>query len=142
MSCITCDSNLHDLYIDNDSINTFSQIIFVNPFVSRSSKHANCTVAKQDIGVAESHNSVALFSPITFYIAHECFASFTEPQFNKDQPVFTHINSSHARLNLQGWASGGCPISAVTLEFRPKGQSMLFQFAIVSNILKKNQQIN
>nr|XP_019943654.1 PREDICTED: Down syndrome cell adhesion molecule-like protein 1 [Paralichthys olivaceus] len=44
-----------------------------------------------------------------------------EPQFNKDQPVFTHINSSHARLNLQGWASGGCPISAVTLEFRPKG---------------------
>uniref|UniRef100_A0AAQ5YAU9 Down syndrome cell adhesion molecule like 1 n=1 Tax=Amphiprion ocellaris TaxID=80972 RepID=A0AAQ5YAU9_AMPOC len=46
-----------------------------------------------------------------------------EPQFNKDQPVFTHINSSHARLNLQGWASGGCPISAVTLEFRPKGLS-------------------
>lgn len=45
----------------------------------------------------------------------------TEPQFNKDQPVFTHINSSHARLNLQGWASGGCPINAVTLEFRPKG---------------------
>uniref|UniRef100_A0A674NCB4 DS cell adhesion molecule like 1 n=1 Tax=Takifugu rubripes TaxID=31033 RepID=A0A674NCB4_TAKRU len=44
-----------------------------------------------------------------------------EPQFNKDQPVFTHINSSHARLNLQGWANGGCPISAVTLEFRPKG---------------------
>ncbi|KAM7413084.1 hypothetical protein PAMA_020458 [Pampus argenteus] len=44
-----------------------------------------------------------------------------EPQFNKDQPVFTHINSSHARLNLQGWASGGCPISAVTLEFKPKG---------------------
>ncbi|XP_056138796.1 cell adhesion molecule DSCAML1 [Lampris incognitus] len=44
-----------------------------------------------------------------------------EPQFNKDQLVFTHINSSHARLNLQGWASGGCPISAITLEFRPKG---------------------
>uniref|UniRef100_H3C696 DS cell adhesion molecule like 1 n=1 Tax=Tetraodon nigroviridis TaxID=99883 RepID=H3C696_TETNG len=44
-----------------------------------------------------------------------------EPQFNKDLPVFTHINSSHARLNLQGWANGGCPISAVTLEFRPKG---------------------
>ncbi|KAF3692773.1 Down syndrome cell adhesion molecule-like protein 1 [Channa argus] len=44
-----------------------------------------------------------------------------EPQFNKDQPVFTHINSSHARLNLQGWASGGCPITAITLEFRPKG---------------------
>ncbi|KAK0154701.1 Down syndrome cell adhesion molecule-like protein 1 [Merluccius polli] len=44
-----------------------------------------------------------------------------EPQFNKEQSVFTHINSSHARLNLQGWASGGCPINAVTLEFRPKG---------------------
>lgn len=55
---------------------------------------------------------------------HEWFPYFTEPQFNKDQSVFTHINSSHARLNLQGWASGGCPISAVTLEFRPKGQSM------------------
>ncbi|KAJ8403709.1 hypothetical protein AAFF_G00345770 [Aldrovandia affinis] len=44
-----------------------------------------------------------------------------EPLFNKDQPLFTHINSSHARLNLQGWASGGCPITAVLLEFRPKG---------------------
>lgn len=51
-------------------------------------------------------------------IANVCFL---EPQFNKDQPVFTYINSSHARLNLQGWASGGCPISVVTLEFRPKG---------------------
>lgn len=45
----------------------------------------------------------------------------TEPQFNKDQPLFTHINSTHARLNLQGWSSGGCPISAVLLDFRPKG---------------------
>uniref|UniRef100_A0A673Y106 DS cell adhesion molecule like 1 n=1 Tax=Salmo trutta TaxID=8032 RepID=A0A673Y106_SALTR len=44
-----------------------------------------------------------------------------EPQFNKEQPVFTHVNSTHARLNLQGWASGGCPITAVLLEFRPKG---------------------
>uniref|UniRef100_A0A8C1KKW8 Down syndrome cell adhesion molecule like 1 n=1 Tax=Cyprinus carpio TaxID=7962 RepID=A0A8C1KKW8_CYPCA len=44
-----------------------------------------------------------------------------EPQFNKDQPLFTHINSTHARLNLQGWTSGGCPITAVLLEFRPKG---------------------
>ncbi|KAM6973578.1 LOW QUALITY PROTEIN: cell adhesion molecule DSCAML1 [Aplochiton taeniatus] len=44
-----------------------------------------------------------------------------EPQFNKEQSVFTHLNSSHARLNLQGWASGGCPITAFTLEFRPKG---------------------
>ncbi|XP_062408479.1 cell adhesion molecule DSCAML1 [Sardina pilchardus] len=44
-----------------------------------------------------------------------------EPQFNKDQPLVTHINSTHARLNLQGWTSGGCPISAVLLDFRPKG---------------------
>lgn len=35
--------------------------------------------------------------------------------------MFTHVNSTHARLNLQGWASGGCPITAVLLEFRPKG---------------------
>lgn len=65
---------------------------------------------------------------------HHHFASFTEPQFNKDQPVFTHINSSHARLNLQGWASGGCPITAVTLEFRPKGVSLLFKSAVVDDI--------
>lgn len=44
-----------------------------------------------------------------------------EPQFNKDQPLLTHINSTHARLNLQGWSSGGCPINAVLLDFRPKG---------------------
>lgn len=44
-----------------------------------------------------------------------------EPSFNKDQHLFTHINSTHARLNLQGWNSGGCPIRAVVLEYRPKG---------------------
>uniref|UniRef100_A0A8D2JET2 Cell adhesion molecule DSCAML1 n=1 Tax=Varanus komodoensis TaxID=61221 RepID=A0A8D2JET2_VARKO len=44
-----------------------------------------------------------------------------EPSFNKDQHLFTHINSTHARLNLQGWNSGGCPIMAIVLEFRPKG---------------------
>nr|XP_005988243.1 PREDICTED: Down syndrome cell adhesion molecule-like protein 1 [Latimeria chalumnae] len=44
-----------------------------------------------------------------------------EPTFNKEQHLFTHINSSHARLNLQGWDSGGCPISAIILEYRPKG---------------------
>lgn len=49
------------------------------------------------------------------------FFCFSEPQFNKDQPLFTHINSTHARMNLQGWTSGGCPITAVLLEFRPKG---------------------
>jgi len=63
--------------------------------------------------------------------------SASEPQFNKDQPVFTHINSSHARLNLQGWASGGCPISAFILEFRPKGGSRLLQVA--DSIFQQNQ---
>lgn len=45
----------------------------------------------------------------------------TEPSFSKDQHLFTHINSTHARLNLQGWSSGGCPITAIVLEYRPKG---------------------
>ncbi|XP_034281014.1 cell adhesion molecule DSCAML1 isoform X1 [Pantherophis guttatus] len=43
-----------------------------------------------------------------------------EPSFNKDQHLFTHINSTHARLSLQGWNNGGCPIVAIVLEFRPK----------------------
>uniref|UniRef100_A0A7N6FES8 DS cell adhesion molecule like 1 n=1 Tax=Anabas testudineus TaxID=64144 RepID=A0A7N6FES8_ANATE len=44
-----------------------------------------------------------------------------EPVFNKDQPLLTHINSTHAQLNLQGWTSGGCPITDLMLDFRPKG---------------------
>ncbi|XP_058866164.1 cell adhesion molecule DSCAML1 isoform X2 [Acipenser ruthenus] len=44
-----------------------------------------------------------------------------EPSFNKDQHLFTHLNSTHARLHLQGWNNGGCPINAILLEFRPKG---------------------
>uniref|UniRef100_A0A8C8EZV2 DS cell adhesion molecule like 1 n=1 Tax=Oncorhynchus tshawytscha TaxID=74940 RepID=A0A8C8EZV2_ONCTS len=44
-----------------------------------------------------------------------------EPAFNKEQPLLTHINSTHAGLNLQGWTSGGCPITALLLDFRPKG---------------------
>ncbi|XP_063167095.1 cell adhesion molecule DSCAML1 [Candoia aspera] len=43
-----------------------------------------------------------------------------EPTFNKDQHLFTHINSTHARLSLQGWNNGGCPIVAIVLEYRPK----------------------
>lgn len=49
-----------------------------------------------------------------------CFSP-TEPVFNKDQPLLTHINSTHAGLNLQGWTSGGCPITDLMLDFRPKG---------------------
>ncbi|NXA43374.1 DSCL1 protein, partial [Eudromia elegans] len=44
-----------------------------------------------------------------------------EPSFSKEQHLFTHINATHARLNLQGWSSGGCPITAIVLEYRPKG---------------------
>ncbi|KAK7800283.1 LOW QUALITY PROTEIN: hypothetical protein U0070_017429, partial [Myodes glareolus] len=44
-----------------------------------------------------------------------------EPSFSKDQHLFTHINSTHARLNLQGWNNGGCPITTIVLEYRPKG---------------------
>lgn len=44
-----------------------------------------------------------------------------EPSFSKEQHLFTHINSTHARLNLQGWSNGGCPITAIVLEYRPKG---------------------
>ncbi|KAL0174016.1 hypothetical protein M9458_029984, partial [Cirrhinus mrigala] len=48
------------------------------------------------------------------------------PQFNKDQPLFTHINSTHARLNLQGWTSGGCPITAVLLDVRTNASADIF----------------
>lgn len=30
------------------------------------------------------------------------------------------MNSTHARLNLHGWNSGGCPITSVILEYRPR----------------------
>lgn len=52
---------------------------------------------------------------------HADGSSPAEPSFSKDQHLFTHINSTHARLNLQGWSSGGCPITAIVLEYRPKG---------------------
>ncbi|KAG7282683.1 hypothetical protein CRUP_017609 [Coryphaenoides rupestris] len=44
-----------------------------------------------------------------------------KPVFTKDQPLLTHINSTHAGLNLMGWTSGGCPITGLLLDFRPKG---------------------
>lgn len=70
---------------------------------------------------------VWLFGNLTIYgqMCHNV-VFFSEPQFNKDQPVFTYLNSSHARLNLPGWVSGGCPITSVTLEFRPKGGTFSF----------------
>lgn len=55
------------------------------------------------------------------YLSNLVSFPFPEPVFNKDQPLLTHINSTHAGLNLQGWTSGGCPITDLMLDFRPKG---------------------
>lgn len=56
-----------------------------------------------------------------FLLASFLLLFSTEPVFNKDQPLLIHINSTHAGLNLQGWTSGGCPITDLMLDFRPKG---------------------
>ena len=42
-----------------------------------------------------------------------------EPQYSKDQELFTSINATRVRLNLIGWNNGGCPITSFTLEYRP-----------------------
>ncbi|XP_062341475.1 Down syndrome cell adhesion molecule a isoform X5 [Osmerus eperlanus] len=42
-----------------------------------------------------------------------------EPQYSKDQELFTSINATRVRLNLVGWNNGGCPITSFTLEYRP-----------------------
>ncbi|XP_036392369.1 Down syndrome cell adhesion molecule homolog [Megalops cyprinoides] len=42
-----------------------------------------------------------------------------EPQFSKEQELFSSINSTRVRLNLNGWNNGGCPITSFTLEYRP-----------------------
>uniref|UniRef100_A0A4W4FCD7 Cell adhesion molecule DSCAM n=1 Tax=Electrophorus electricus TaxID=8005 RepID=A0A4W4FCD7_ELEEL len=42
-----------------------------------------------------------------------------EPQFSKEQELFTSINATCVRLNLIGWNDGGCPITSFTLEYRP-----------------------
>ncbi|XP_030648150.1 Down syndrome cell adhesion molecule a [Chanos chanos] len=42
-----------------------------------------------------------------------------EPQFSKEQELFTSINVTCAKLNLIGWNDGGCPITSFTLEYRP-----------------------
>ncbi|XP_059912470.1 Down syndrome cell adhesion molecule a [Gadus macrocephalus] len=41
-----------------------------------------------------------------------------EPQYSKEQELFTSINATRVRLNLNGWNNGGCPISSFTLEYR------------------------
>lgn len=66
---------------------------------------------------AYAHEVSACFSSVAFW----CLLLSPEPVFNKDQPLLTHINSTHAGLNLQGWTSGGCPITDLMLDFRPKG---------------------
>ncbi|XP_051972483.1 cell adhesion molecule DSCAM-like isoform X1 [Xyrauchen texanus] len=42
-----------------------------------------------------------------------------EPQFSKEQELFTSINITCVKLNLIGWNDGGCPITSFTLEYRP-----------------------
>ncbi|XP_021334866.1 Down syndrome cell adhesion molecule a isoform X3 [Danio rerio] len=42
-----------------------------------------------------------------------------EPQFSKEQELFTSINGTSVKLNLIGWNDGGCPITSFTLEYRP-----------------------
>ncbi|KAA0704197.1 Down syndrome cell adhesion molecule -like protein [Triplophysa tibetana] len=42
-----------------------------------------------------------------------------EPQFSKEQELFTSINATSVKLNLIGWNDGGCPITSFTLEYRP-----------------------
>lgn len=42
----------------------------------------------------------------------------TEPQYSKEQELFTSINATRVRLNLIGWNNGGCPITSFTLEYR------------------------
>lgn len=41
-----------------------------------------------------------------------------EPQYSKEQELFTSINATRVKLNLNGWNNGGCPITSFTLEYR------------------------
>lgn len=41
-----------------------------------------------------------------------------EPQYAKEQELFTSINATRVKLNLNGWNNGGCPITSFTLEYR------------------------
>lgn len=53
-------------------------------------------------------------------VSYITFKSFSpEPQFSKEQELFTSINATCVRLNLIGWNDGGCPITSFTLEYRP-----------------------
>lgn len=42
-----------------------------------------------------------------------------EPQYSKEQELFTSINATRVKINLNGWNNGGCPITSFTLEYRP-----------------------
>ncbi|XP_077051770.1 Down syndrome cell adhesion molecule a isoform X3 [Siphateles boraxobius] len=42
-----------------------------------------------------------------------------EPQYSKEQELFTSINGTCVKLNLIGWNDGGCPITSFSLEYRP-----------------------
>lgn len=54
-------------------------------------------------------------------MGHTITLSFpsAEPQYSKEQELFTSINVTRVKLNLSGWNNGGCPITSFTLEYRP-----------------------
>eukprot|EP00061_Rhincodon_typus_P009497 g33059.t1 len=47
-----------------------------------------------------------------------------QPQFAKEQDLFSSVNTTRIRLNLLGWIDGGCPITMFTLEYRPFGTTV------------------
>ena len=56
----------------------------------------------------------------TFLLTSHTEALFpsTEPQYSKEQELFTSINATRVKINLNGWNNGGCPITSFTLEYR------------------------
>lgn len=53
------------------------------------------------------------------YICQHWTLLSAEPQYSKEQELFTSINATRVKLNLNGWNNGGCPITSFTLEYRP-----------------------
>lgn len=76
-------------------------------------------------GIYLSTYFCSLFSKSSFQIStilntHFLFSFIlSEPQFSKEQELFTSINATCVKLNLIGWNDGGCPITSFTLEYRP-----------------------
>lgn len=81
------------------------------------------------INYASSYQKAALLSMIFNFTLSQgssppCSHGFasplpTEPQYSKEQELFTSINATRVKINLNGWNNGGCPITSFTLEYRP-----------------------